>query len=69
MMSSDWLIQGALVYHLLVCFSLTPHRRGIFPLEFRIVSTTQLYRLNYVNLLVNVVHVILQVLVLRKPIS
>jgi hypothetical protein len=44
MMSSDWLIQGALLYHFLVCFPLPPHRRGICPLEFRIVSTTQLYQ-------------------------
>ena len=42
MMSSDWLIQGALPYHFLVFFPLSPHRRGICPLEFRIVSTTQL---------------------------
>ena len=44
MMSSDWLIQGALLYHFLICFPLTPQRRGISPLEFRIVSTTQLYK-------------------------
>ena len=44
MMSSDWLIQGALLYHFLVCFPLTPHRRGICLLEFRIASTTQLYQ-------------------------
>jgi hypothetical protein len=44
MMSFDWLIQGALLYHFLVCFPLTPHRRGICPLEFRIVSTSQLYQ-------------------------
>jgi hypothetical protein len=44
MMSSDWLIQRTLLYHFLVCFPLTPHLRGICPLEFRIVSTTQLYQ-------------------------
>jgi hypothetical protein len=38
MMSSDWLIQRTLLYHFLVCFPLTPH------LEFRIVSTTQLFQ-------------------------
>jgi hypothetical protein len=43
-MSSDWLIQGTLLYHFLACFPLTLHRRGICPLEFRIVSTTQLYQ-------------------------
>jgi hypothetical protein len=43
-MSSDWLIQGTLLYHFFVCFPLTAHRRGMFSLEFRIVSTTQLYQ-------------------------
>ena len=42
MISSDWLIQGALLYHFLICFPLTPQRRDICPLGFRIVSTTQL---------------------------
>ena len=54
MMSSDWLIKGVLFYHFLVFFPLTPHHRGICPLEFRIESI----QLNYINVLVNVVHVI-----------
>jgi hypothetical protein len=44
MMSSDWLIQGAFLYNFLVFFPLTPLRRGVCPLEFRIVSTSQLYQ-------------------------
>jgi len=54
MMSSDWLIKGVLFYHFLVFFPLTPYRRSICPLKFRIESM----QLNYINLLVNVVHVI-----------
>jgi hypothetical protein len=44
MTSSDWLLQEALLHHFLVFSPLAPHRRGICPLEFRIVSTTQLYQ-------------------------
>jgi hypothetical protein len=44
MMFSDWVIKGVLFYHSLVFFSLTPHRAGICPLEFCIVSTSQLYQ-------------------------
>jgi hypothetical protein len=44
MMFSDWVIKGVLFYHFLVFSPLTSHRRGICPLEFRKVSTSQLYQ-------------------------
>ena len=44
MMFSDWVIKWVLFYHFLFFFPLTPHRGGICPLGFRIMSTSQLYQ-------------------------
>jgi hypothetical protein len=44
MMFSDWVIKGELFYHFLFFFPLTPHRGGICPFGFRIMSTSQLYQ-------------------------
>jgi hypothetical protein len=45
MMFSDWVIQGALFISLLnFFFPIASHRRGICPLEFRIVSKSEIYQ-------------------------